>query len=101
MVNLNFGGQGDRIYSPDGKSVGLSALGGGGGAKTGLYAVTKNYGKWKERADGKSTCLDARYASFPDNHGARTGIYSVAQRGRNIVNGKRKDILGAKNRTEN
>ena len=136
---FNKGGQGDRIYSPDGKSVGLSALGGGGGAKTGLYAVTKNYGKWKERADGKSTCLDARYASFPDNHGARTGIccissnqkhatisedkstplvsamgmggghipmvygcgaknglYAVAQRGRNIVDGKRKDILGAK-----
>ncbi len=55
---LNQGGQGDRIYSPDGKSVGLSALGGGRGAKTGLYAV--------------------------------------AQRGRNIVDGKRKDILGAK-----
>lgn len=37
------GGQGDRIYSPDGKSVGLSALGGGRGAKTGLYAVRSNY----------------------------------------------------------
>lgn len=55
---LNTGGQGDRIYSPDGKSVNLSANGGGRGAKTGLYAV--------------------------------------AQRGRNIVDGKRKDILGAK-----
>ncbi len=33
------GGQGDRIYSPEGKSVGLSALGGGRGAKTGLYFV--------------------------------------------------------------
>ena len=55
---LNSGGQGDRIYSPDGKSVSLSANGGGCGAKTGLYAV--------------------------------------AQRGRNIVDGKRKDILGAK-----
>jgi DNA (cytosine-5)-methyltransferase 3A len=52
------GGQGDRVYSPDGKSVSLSALGGGRGAKTGLYAV--------------------------------------AQRGRNIVDGKRKDVLGAK-----
>jgi DNA (cytosine-5)-methyltransferase 3A len=31
------GGQGDRIYSPEGKSVSLSALGGGRGAKTGLY----------------------------------------------------------------
>jgi DNA-cytosine methyltransferase len=55
---LNQGCQGDRIYSPDGKSVNLSANGGGRGAKTGLYAV--------------------------------------AQRGRNIVDGKRKDILGAK-----
>ena len=55
---LNSGGQGDRIYSIDGKSTSLSALGGGGGAKTGLYAVS--------------------------------------QRGRHIVNGKRRDILGAK-----
>jgi len=31
------GGQGDRIYSSEGKSVSLSALGGGRGAKTGLY----------------------------------------------------------------
>lgn len=52
------GSQGDRIYSPEGKSVGLSALGGGRGAKTGLYAVS--------------------------------------QRGRNIVDGKRKDIKGAR-----
>ena len=37
--HYNSGGQGDRIYSPEGKSVGLSALGGGGGAKTGLYIV--------------------------------------------------------------
>jgi len=33
------GGQGDRIYSPDGKSVNLSANGGGRGAKTGLYEM--------------------------------------------------------------
>lgn len=36
------GGQGDRIYSIDGKSVALSANGGGRGAKTGLYLVTGN-----------------------------------------------------------
>jgi DNA (cytosine-5)-methyltransferase 3A len=45
------GGQGDRIYSPEGKSVGLSALGGGRGAKTGLYAVPvalRNRGKGKK-----------------------------------------------------
>lgn len=33
--------QGQRVYSTDGKSVTLSALGGGQGAKTGLYAVTE------------------------------------------------------------
>ena len=56
--HFNSGGQGDRVYSINGKSVCLSAQGGGRGAKTGLYAI--------------------------------------AQRGRNIVDGKRKDILGAK-----
>jgi len=38
---LNQGGQGDRIYSPDGKSVNLSANSGGHGDKTGLYAINK------------------------------------------------------------
>lgn len=38
--SLNSGGQGDRIYSEQGKSVALSANGGGRGAKTGLYAVS-------------------------------------------------------------
>ena len=56
--HINSGGQGDRIYSPEGKSVNLSANGGGRGAKTGIYAVS--------------------------------------QRGRNIVDGKRKDIKGAR-----
>lgn len=36
---FNKGGQGDRVYSSDGKSVCLSANGGGRGAKTGLYEI--------------------------------------------------------------
>ncbi len=36
---FNQGGQGDRVYSTEGKSVALSAMGGGRGAKTGLYLV--------------------------------------------------------------
>ena len=36
---INKDSQGQRIYSVDGKSVCLSALGGGWGSKTGLYAV--------------------------------------------------------------
>lgn len=35
----NTDSQGNRVYSPEGKSVTLGALGGGGGAKTGLYEV--------------------------------------------------------------
>lgn len=37
--HFNKGGQGDRVYSIEGKSVCLSANGGGRGAKTGLYAI--------------------------------------------------------------
>lgn len=40
-LRIGKGGQGDRIYSPEGKSVGSSALGGGRGAKTGLYRIEK------------------------------------------------------------
>jgi len=39
MGEIGKGGQGDRIYSQEGKSTALSANGGGRGAKTGLYAV--------------------------------------------------------------
>jgi DNA-cytosine methyltransferase len=55
------GGQGDRIYSIEGKSVNLSANGGGRGAKTGLYVIK-----------------------------------AASQRGRYLVDGKRKDVKGAK-----
>lgn len=36
---VNKGGQGERIYSPKGHSITLSAYGGGIGARTGLYKV--------------------------------------------------------------
>jgi DNA (cytosine-5)-methyltransferase 3A len=39
LGHLNKGGQGDRIYSVQGKSVCISANGGGRGAKTGLYKI--------------------------------------------------------------
>lgn len=41
---LGKGGQGERVYSIDGKSVCLAANGGGKGAKTGLYAI-KDYAR--------------------------------------------------------
>ncbi len=69
---FNSGGQGDRIYSEDGKSVALSANGGGRGAKTGLYLVkgvaSRTYPRTKQdgverkkqievRADEKSNAM--------------------------------------------
>lgn len=42
--HFNKGGQGQRVYSIDGKSVTLSAKGGGWGAKTGLYQI-KDYAR--------------------------------------------------------
>ena len=56
---VNKGGQGERIYSPKGVGVTLSAYGGGAGAKTGLYKI-----------DGKVRRLTprecARLQGFPE-----------------------------------
>ena len=64
--HLNEGGQGDRIYSINGKSVSLSANGGGRVVKTGLYCVAQRgrYNsdgsisqKLEPRFDGKTNTL--------------------------------------------
>lgn len=57
ITSLNKGGQGDRIYSIHGKSVCLSANGGGRGAKTGLYLIT---GGAKRTREGKGKTLEIR-----------------------------------------
>ena len=67
--SINKGGQGDRIYSPEGKSVGLSALGGGRGAKTGLYLIQtpRGYNKGGKKAlDGKTPTLSS--SSWHENN---------------------------------
>jgi len=51
--HYNKGGQGDRIYSVDGKSVCLSANGGGRGAKTGLYEFKGCAMRGRHIVDGK------------------------------------------------
>lgn len=62
--SLNSGGQGYRIYSPEGKSVGLSALGGGRGAKTGLYevsgAASRTYPRIKTEGQERSKQIEVR-----------------------------------------
>jgi len=60
------GGQGDRIYSVEGKSVCLSANGGGRGAKTGLYKIDLPDGEYNIR---KLTPIECeRLQTFPDNY---------------------------------
>ena len=57
---VNKGGQGERIYSPYGHAITLSAYGGGVGAKTGLYFVNGKIRKLSPRE-----C--ARVLGFPDS----------------------------------
>ena len=62
----NKGSQGDRIYSVKGKSVCLSANGGGRGAKTGLYKIDLPDGDYIVRKLTPIEC--ARLQGFPDNY---------------------------------
>lgn len=57
---VNKGGQGERIYSPLGTAITLSAYGGGAGAKTGLYRIN---GKIRKLAPRECARLDG----FPEN----------------------------------
>jgi len=57
---VNKGGQGERIYSPYGHAITLSAYGGGAGAKTGLYYIDGVIRKLSPRE-----C--ARAQGFPDS----------------------------------
>lgn len=79
------GGQGERVYSVYGKSVTLTANGGGRGAKTGLYLI-----------DGtvrKLTPIEAeRCQTLPDNYTEVDGI-SMTNRLKCIGNGWTVDVI--------
>lgn len=68
-----------RVYNPEGFSATINAHGGGVGAKTGLYAVVSNHGKINARE--MSTCLDKNYWKGLDNHGQRTMIMELYNKG--------------------
>lgn len=78
------GGQGERIYSAYGKSVTLTANGGGRGAKTGLYLINN--------VVRKLSCLEAeRLQTLPDNYTAI--LKSKSDRYKAIGNGWTVDII--------
>lgn len=80
---FNRGGQGDRIYSPEDKSVTLSANGGGRGAKTGLYAIVPEATKKGYAIANEGDSIDL---SFPN---------SKTRRGR--VGNKVKNLMTSQN----
>lgn len=85
---LGKGGQGERIYSVHGKSVCLSANGGGLGAKTGLYKINLPDGDYTIR---KLTPVEAeRLQTLPD--GYTEGI-SNSQRYKCLGNGWTVDVI--------
>ena len=63
---FNTAGQGDRIYSVQGKSVCISANGGGRGAKTGLYRIELPDGDYIVRKLSPVEC--ERLQTLPDNY---------------------------------
>ena len=82
------GGQGQRICSVRGKSVTLSANGGGQGAKTGLYKIDLPDGDYIIR---KLTPVEAeRLQTLPDNY---TEGISKTQRYKCIGNGWTVDVI--------
>lgn len=88
LGSINKGGQGDRIYSIQGKTVSLSANGGGRGAKTGLYVIDLPDGDYIIR---KLTPLECERAqTLPDNY---TFGISDTQRYKSIGNGWTVDVI--------
>lgn len=72
-----------RVYHPEGIAATLNAHGGGLGAKTGLYAVTRDHDTL--RPTDQSLAIDANYWKGPDNHGQRTMIL-LANKNSNMKN---------------
>lgn len=87
------GGQGQRIYSVQGKSVSLSANGGGQGAKTGLYKIDLPDGNYIVRKLEPIEC--ERLQTLPDNYTAYgiDGKISNTQRYKCIGNGWTVDVI--------
>ena len=77
---FNKGGQGDRIYHPNGHSTNLTANGGGRGAKTGLYLID---GKVRKLSVGECR----RLMGFEEGHYVDSGVHGYRQVGNAVIPG--------------
>ena len=88
LGEIGKGGQGERVYSVNGKSVSLSAQGGGRGAKTGLYHIDLPDGQYYIRKLTPVEC--ERLQTVPDNY---TEGVSNTQRYKMLGNGWTVDVI--------
>lgn len=88
LGQFNKGGQGDRIYSTEGKSIALSALGGGRGAKTGLYLIVPEATKQGYAVAEVGDSVDL---SFP-NSSTRRG--RVGKKAKNLMTSSSIGVVG-------
>ena len=84
----NSNGQANRVYDPEGKSVTLSANGGGLGAKTGLYKIGRDIGRRLNedghRADhDKSIAIERRIETREDD---KSGTLTSVMKDNVVVN---------------
>lgn len=70
------GSQSERLYNPDGLSVALTGESGGGGVRTGLYAVLAFAAKKDEafQMEDVAGCIDANYYKGLGCNQPRTGV---------------------------
>ena len=78
LVQIIPGGQGQRVYSPEGASTCLTSQGGGWGAKTGLYFIDMNA---NPSVTHESRCITARQDAGISNHkGEHSGVLITGAR---------------------
>lgn len=76
---VNKGGQGERIYSPKGHAITLSAYGGGVGARTGIYLDEQ------KRIRRLSILECKRLMGFPDDYHVSSGMQGYQQLGNAVI----------------
>lgn len=91
--HFNKGGQGDRVYSSNGKSVTLSANGGGIGAKTGLYEIGEDVRRLTPLEAERLQTLPENWTKFGLNEKGEVFEVSDTQRYKCIGNGWTRKVI--------